>query len=110
MAIQGLHLTPIGRGNFLLEPLPSLNISDGGKLMQNIVEQLQENQGNQLYYDLAELPVIDPIYYRWLDNLARTCLAVNIRMTCINMQPTAAFTLSSFLKSKPVFSTAISVP
>lgn len=110
MAISGIHLTCIGRGSFLLEPLRSLNIQDAGQLMQDIVEQLQQGRGARLYYDLNGLPVIDQLYYGWLDKLARICQTVNIKMICINMQPTAAFTLSSFLSSTPVFATALGVP
>jgi rsbT antagonist protein RsbS len=110
MSISGIHLTCIGRGNFLLEPLASLNIQDGGQLMQDIVEQLQQRPCVCLYYDLNGLPVIDHVYYDWLDKLARICQTVNIKMICINMQPTAAFTLASFLTENPVFSTALSVP
>ncbi|TNC99586.1 MAG: hypothetical protein FD121_82 [Gallionellaceae bacterium] len=110
MAIPGLHLTRIGKGNYLLEPLRSMNIRDKGLLMQEIVSHVQQGQGTHLYYDLNGLPIIDQVYYDWLDKLARTCLAVNIKMICINMQPTAAFTLSSFLTRKPVFETALGIP
>ncbi len=110
MAIAGIHLTRIGRGNFLLEPLRSLNVADQGQLMQDIITLLQQEQGKCLYYDLNALPVIDQVYYRWLDKLARICLTVNIRMICINMQPTAAYTLSKLLKDKPLFETALTVP
>ena len=110
MAIPGIHLTCIGRGNFLLEPLRSMNIQDGEQLMQDIVALLQQGKGARLYYDLNGIPVIDPVYYGWLDKLARICLTVNIKMICINMQPTAAFTLSRFLTSRPLFATALGVP
>ena len=109
MAISGVHLTRIGKGNYLLEPLRSMNIRDQGALMQEIVTQVKQGQGARLYFDLSGLPVIDHIYYDWLDQLARTCRVVNIRMICINMQPTAAFTLSKFLTNKPIFETALGV-
>ena len=110
MAIHGIHLTRIGRGNFLLEPLSSLNLQEIGVLLQEIVTLLQQGRGSRLYYDLSELPVIDQVYYDWLDKLARVCLAVNVRMVCINMQPTAAFALAKFIDKKPVFETASVVP
>jgi rsbT antagonist protein RsbS len=110
MAISGIHLTRIGRGDYLLEPLRSMNIRDQGGLIQDIVSRVQQGQGARLYFDLSGLPVIDHVYYDWLDQLARTCLAVNIRMICINMQPTAAFTLSKFLATRPVFETALGIP
>lgn len=110
MAIPGIHLTRIGKGNYLLEPLRGMNIQDQGELLQHVVAQLQQGRGAHLYYDLGELPVIDPVYYGWLDKLARACRAVNIGMTCINMQPTAAFALSKFLSARPPFATALDVP
>jgi rsbT antagonist protein RsbS len=110
MAIAGIHLTRIGRGNFLLEPLRSLNTGGWEQLIQDIVTVLQQEHATRLYYDLNDLPVIDPVYYDWLDKLARICLTANIKMVCINMQPTAAFTLSKFLTGKPLFETALGVP
>lgn len=110
MAISGIHLTHIGHGNFLLEPLRSINIQNGAQMMQEVIALLQPAKAVRLYYDLHGLPVIDPVYYDWLDKLARICLTVNIQMICINMQPTAAFTLSSFLTDTPAFSTALGVP
>src|SRR5512135_3347310 len=109
MAIPGVHLTRIGKGNFLLEPLRSMNSRDEGTLLQDIVAQVQNAHGVLIYYDLHDLPVIDPIYYDWVDKLARTCQAVNIRMICINMQPTAAFSLSKHLTGKPAFELALDV-
>lgn len=109
MTIAGIHLTRIDSGSFLLEPLRSLNIAEQGQLMQDIVTVLQQKRGVRLYYDLNNLPVIDPVYYDWLDKLARICQTVNIKMICINMQPTAAFTLSKFLTGKPLFETALNV-
>ncbi len=110
MSIPGIHLTRIGKGNFLLEPLRSMNIQDQNELLQQVVAQVQQGQGAHLYYDLSELPIIDQVYYDWLDKLARTCQAANLKMTCINMQPTAAFTLSKFLTGKPAFASALDVP
>lgn len=110
MAIAGLHLTRIGKGNYLLEPLRSMNIRDYERLIREIVDLVQQGQCRNLYYDLAAMPIIDEYYYDWLDRLARTCRAVNIEMICINMQPTAAFTLSRFLTGRPAFGTALRVP
>jgi len=110
MTIAGVHLTRIGKGNFLLEPLRGLNILDQDQLMSQIAAHVQQARGGHLYYDLNDLPVIDPLYFSWLDKLARTCLTLNIKMTCINMQPTAAFTVSQFLVKNPSFETALGVP
>lgn len=110
MSIPGVHLTQIGKGNYLLEPLRSMTIGDDGTLIREIVMHVQQGRGECIFFDLASVPVIAPAYYDWLDKLARTCLTVNIKMTCINMQPTAAFTLSQFLTRTPVFDTALGVP
>jgi rsbT antagonist protein RsbS len=104
MAIPGLHLTQIGRGSFLLEPSRSLDISSGDELLVEILQRLQQAKASTLYYDLAELPLIEPRYYRWLNMLARACRAVNVSMACIRMQPTAAFALSSYMEGSPDFS------
>ncbi|MDP2785218.1 MAG: hypothetical protein Q8O38_11590 [Sulfurimicrobium sp.] len=104
MAIPGLHLTQIGCGSFLLEPSRSLDISSGDELLVEILQRLQQAKASTLYYDLAELPLIEPRYYRWLNMLARACRAVNVSMACIRMQPTAAFALSSYMEGSPDFS------
>ncbi|MEN6586991.1 MAG: hypothetical protein ABFE02_13210 [Sulfuricella sp.] len=103
MAIPGLHLTQIGRDNFLLEPSRSLDISIGDELVVAILQRLQQAKAGTLYYDLAELPLIEPRYYRWLNMLARACRAVNVAMVCVRMQPTAAFALSRYMEGVPDF-------
>lgn len=103
MAIPGLHLTQIGRDNFLLEPSRSLDISVCEELVVEILQRLQQAKAGTLYYDLAELPLIEPRYYKWLNMLARACRAVNVAMVCIRMQPTAAFALSRYMEGEPDF-------
>jgi rsbT antagonist protein RsbS len=107
MNIGGVHLTRIGSGDMLLEPTRALDIGNGSPLLEAILGRLQREKSARLYYDLAELPVIDEAYYAWLEGLARACRAINVQMTCIHMQPTAAFGLASFLKDKPAFVTAL---
>lgn len=109
MAIPGLHLTRIGNGDFLLEPSTSLNLDDQGRLIESITARLIKERSARLYYDLSTLPLIDPLYYDWLNALARAVLTVNVKMICVNMQPTAAFALSKFMTEKPVFGTAHSI-
>ncbi len=109
MSIQGLHLTRIGRGDFLLDPTKSLNIRDRDPLIEAITAHLLEARAVRLYYDLSDLALIDPLYYSWLDALARAALAINVQMICVHMQPTAAFALSQFLKEMPVFQTALEI-
>ena len=110
MSIEGLHLTRIGRGDFLLEPLRGLKIHDNDVLVQRIVARLQRERVARIYYDLAEQAIIDPVYYAWLDKLARTFRTINIDMICIHMQPTAAFALVQFLGAMPTFATALDIP
>ena len=107
MNIAGVHLTRIGGGEMLLEPTRALDIGNAAEVMENILARLQREKASRLFYDLAELPVIDEAYYAWMDGLARACRAINVRMTCIHMQPTAAFGLATFLKAKPTFDTAL---
>ena len=109
MAIQGLHLTQIGGGDFLLEPSRSLNIRDQAGLIESITARLMQAHASRLYYDLSGLALIDPLYYAWLDTLARSAQTVNVRMICINMQPTAAFALSKFMNKRPAFETALGI-
>jgi rsbT antagonist protein RsbS len=106
---SGYHLTPIGRGNFLLEPSRNLDISNQDAVLVEVINRLQQARSQRLYYDLAELPVIEQYYYGWLERLAQACLAVNIRMICIHMQPTAAFGLAHIITEAPVFETALDV-
>ena len=103
LAIPGLHLTQIGSENFLLEPSRALDIGIADELLLEILQRLQEAKAGKLYYDLSELPLIEPNYYRWLNMLARACRAINVAMVCIRMQPTAAFALSRYMKGAPDF-------
>lgn len=103
MHIAGAHLTPIGAGDFLLEPTRGLDISNSDNLIQEILASVQLSKGLRLYYDVSELAIIDYVYYQWMSRLARACKTVNIQMVCIHMQPTAAFGLSQFLQEAPPF-------
>lgn len=109
MSIPGLHLTRIGGGDFLLDPSKSLNVVDKDRLIENVIAQLIEARAKRLYYDLADLGLIDPLYYAWLDSLARAVKVVNVEMICIRMQPTAAFALAQYIEGKPVFRTALEI-
>ena len=93
----------------MLEPSRSLNIQAADMLIDNIAASLQQAHASRLYYDLSGLALIDPVYYAWLDTLARTVQAINVSMVCIHMQPTAAFGLAQFLFEKPAFETALDI-
>ncbi len=107
MNIEGIHLTRVGGGAMLAEPSRSLDLGDTAPVMEAILARLQAEKAQRLYYDLAEVPVIDTVHYAWLEGLARACRAINVRMIVIHMQPTAAFGLAAFLKDKPSFETAL---
>lgn len=109
MSLAGLHLTRIGQGRYLMEPSDGLDVSQRDELLDAVLHRLQRGQASLLYYDLGNVPLIDEIYYGWLDMLARACTAINVRMVCVQMQPTAAFALSSLLQGPPPFATALSV-
>jgi rsbT antagonist protein RsbS len=109
VSLKGIHLTRIGETDFLLEPLRSLNISDSGKLVEGVVERLLQAGATRLYYDLSTQAIIDPVYYKWLNQLARTVAAVNVKMVCVHMQPTAAYSLVQFERDPAVFETALEI-
>lgn len=109
MSIPGLHLTPIGGTDFLLEPARGLDIGDSDRLVESIVQRLLNARASRLYYDLSSQPLIDPVYYGWLDKLARAAAAINVKMVCVNMQPTAAFALAQFVRELPSFETALDI-
>jgi len=109
MAIPGLHLTQIGREDFLLEPSRGLDVSDHERLVESIIERLLGARASRLYYDLSQQAIIDPAYYSWLNRLARTARAINVKMICVQMQPTAAFALVQFTHELPAFETALDI-
>ena len=109
MKIPGLHLTQISSGDFLLESSRALNIHDQDTLIRGLVARLQHAKSTRLYYDLSEQVIIDPVYYAWLNKLARALLTINIKMICIHMQPTAAFALAQFTQESPIFGTALDI-
>jgi rsbT antagonist protein RsbS len=109
MSIPGLHLTQIGSGDFLLDPSRSLNVRDKDSLIEQVTAHLMQVRAVRLYYDLSDLGLIDPLYYSWLEALARAARIVNVEMICIRMQPTAAFALARFIEGQPPFRTALEI-
>jgi rsbT antagonist protein RsbS len=109
MPTPGLHLTQIGKEDFLLEPSRGLDVGAADRLIESIVERLLGTHASRLYYDLSKQALIDPVYYGWLNKLARTVQAINVKMICVQMQPTAAFALVQFTQEIPVFETALNI-
>ena len=109
ISIPGLHLTQIGREDFLLEPSRGLDVGEHDRLIESIAERLLGARASSLYYDLSTQAIIDPVYYNWLNKLARTAQAINVKMVCVQMQPTAAFSLVQFVSEPPAFETALDI-
>jgi rsbT antagonist protein RsbS len=107
--VEGIHLTPIGDGNVLLEPGEGLDPGNPESLLAPILEFLQRNEARRLVYDLKSVRLIDEFYYRWLTKLSATCRIANVEMVTVNMQPAAAYALSLLLSDSPPFSCALDI-
>lgn len=107
--IEGIHLTPIGDGNVLLEPGEGLDPSNPEALLAPVLEFLQGHQACRLVYDLKNVRLIDEIYYGWLTKLSSTCRVANVEMVTVNMQPAAAYALSLTLNGSPPFRCALNI-
>lgn len=103
---QGMHLTPIGDGNVLLEPGAGLDPGDPAAYLIPVLEVLQANAARRLLYDLKNVLLLDAIYYKWLATLHAACRISGIEMVTVNMQPEAAFALSHLLSGAPPFQCA----
>lgn len=107
--MKGMHLTPIGDGYVLLEPAIGLDPSMPDDYLEQIMILLQTHAAKYLIYDLKTLPIIDETYYTWLEKLYNLCCIGGQIMFVVNMQPTAAFGLATYLKSDPPFFCALDV-
>jgi len=107
--IEGIHLTPIGDGNVLLEPGEGLDPSDSVSMVAPVLEFLQRNEARRLVYDLKSVRLIDEVYYSWLVKLDATCRIANVEMVTVNMQPAAAYALSLTLDKSPPFTCALDI-
>ncbi|MBI3571791.1 MAG: hypothetical protein HY082_11950 [Gammaproteobacteria bacterium] len=106
---EGIHLTPIGDGNVLLEPGEGLDPSNPDALVAPVLEFLQHNEARRLVYDLKSVRLIDEVYYTWLTRLSTTCRIANVEMVTVNMQPAAAYALSLALDGSPPFTCALDI-
>jgi anti-anti-sigma regulatory factor len=106
---EGIHLTPIGDGNVLLEPGEGLDPGNPEALLAPILEFLQRNEACRLVYDLKSVRLIDELYYSWLTKLSATCRIANVEMVTVNMQPAAAYALSLLLDKSPPFRCALDI-
>lgn len=101
--IQGMHLTPIGDGNVLLEPGTGLDPADPAAYLVPVLQVLQAHSARRLLYDLKNVPLLDEVYFRWLTALHGACRISGIDLVTVNMQPEAAFALSHLLTGPPPF-------
>ena len=101
--IEGVHLTPIGDGNVLLEPGEGLDPSNPDMLIAPILDFLQRNETLRLVYDLKNVRLVDSIYYAWLSTLNAACRIANVEMVTVNMHPAVAYALSLALDKSPPF-------
>ena len=106
---EGIHLTPIGDGNVLLEPGEGLDPGNPEALLAPVLEFLQHNDARRLVYDLKKVRLIDEVYYAWLTKLNATCRIANVEMVTVNMQPAAAYALSLTLNQSPPFTCALDI-
>ena len=107
--VQGMHLTPIGDGNVLLEPTDGLDPGEPDTYLVPLTGKLQQMRAQHLLYDLKNVPVVDKLYYAWLVNVAVMCRISGIGMVVVNMRPAAAYALALTLKDNPPFGCALDV-
>jgi rsbT antagonist protein RsbS len=107
--IQGMHLTPIGRSDVLLEPTESLDPSRRDAPLEALLGYLQDHGARRLIYDLRNVSLIDAVYYDWLRAIHAICRISGIQFVTVNMRPVAAYALASRLKEDPPFECALDV-
>lgn len=107
--LRGMHLTPIGEGNVLLEPTDGFDPGDPDSYLVSLTGSLQRMRARRLLYDLKNVPVIDSLYYAWLANVAAMCRISGIGMVVVNMRPATAYALALTMKDTPPFECALDV-
>ena len=107
--VQGMHLTPIGDGNVLLEPTDGLDPGEPDTYLVPLTGTLQQMRAQHLLYDLKNVPVVDNLYYAWLVNVAVMCRISGIDMVVVNMRPAAAYALALTMEDNPPFGCALDV-
>ena len=107
--LKGMHLTPIGDGNVLLEPTDALDPGEPDAYLVALTGALQQSRARRLLYDLKNVPVVDSLYYAWLTSVAAMCRISGIDMVVVNMRPTTAYALALTMKDNPPFGCALDV-
>lgn len=107
--VQGMHLTPIGDGNVLLEPTDGLDPGEPDTYLVPLTGTLQQMRARRLLYDLKNVPVVDNLYYTWLVTVAVMCRISGIDMVAVNIRPATAYALALTMKDNPPFGCALDV-
>lgn len=107
--IDGIHLTPIGDNNLLLEPMDGLDPTDTDDCMDMIAHFMQKNNTRRLIYDLSAVMMIDQVYYDWLILLHSLCEVSSVEMVVVNIKPAVAFSLAMIIKDAPPFACQLNV-
>lgn len=84
----------------LLEPGPGIDPSRPEPSIEAIIARLQGAGVQTLYYDLADVAVVDSAYLGYLNHLARACRSLHVRMVCIHLRPEAAYGLAGILDER----------
>ncbi len=109
MAMRNGHLTLLGEGEALFEPL-ALDLAACERQLPDLLQQLRDRRVRLLWYDLSSIALIDAVHLDYLNRLASACRATAVRLVVVNMQPAAAFALAGMYPEKrPCFETALGV-
>lgn len=107
--VKGMHLTPIGGGKLLLEPGEALDPAHADDYLEGLAEALGELGAKLLIYDLKSVPLVDALYYDWLQRLHALSAISGVEMVVVNMQPAAAYALALAMGGDPPFRCALDV-
>lgn len=107
--IEAMHLTPIGNGKVLLEPEFGLDPGQPDRYLDPLIGRLQETGATRLLYDLQKIPVIDSLYYQWLNQLHDACHICGIELIAVRITPAAAYGLAVTLQAMPPFRCVLDV-
>ena len=104
-----LRVTPLGEAQVLLEPGEALDPSRPDEHLAELYAQLRAQGARRLICDLGAQPLIDPVYFGWLDRLATLCRVAGMEMVVVNLRPAAAYALARQLDDDPPFACERSV-
>jgi len=107
--IEGMHLTPLGGGDVLIEPGEGFDPTDPDLYAEPLLAWLQAQRALRLIYDLGNVVLLDQVYYAWLLRLERLCRLADVELVVVNMRPAAAFALARILREPPPFACALDV-